>query len=128
MDSETQQQNFKLLDTSVLKYTRLDNLLQNGYHIYPYSVYEEPPTYSRMILKENGMDMNTTKPKDSVVIFENEFVDNPYLQLLYTQFFWKDQHVSFLIRKGKYGILIEFLSELARSVFHVSNACGSTSN
>nr|WP_319217742.1 hypothetical protein [uncultured Trichococcus sp.] len=112
LDSETKQQNFKLLDSSVLKYTRLINLLQNGYRIYPYSVYEEPPTYSKMILKENGMDRNSTNPKDSVVIFDNEFVDNTYLRLLYTQFFWKDQHVSFLIRKRKYAILREFLIEL----------------
>lgn len=112
LDSESQQLNFKLLDTSVLKYTRLIKLLQNGYCIYPYSIYEEPPSYSRMILKENGMDTNTTLPKDTVIIFENDFLDNTYLQFLYTQFFWKDQHSSFLIRNNKYGVLREFLIEL----------------
>lgn len=112
IEIQTRNNNFKIIDANILKYTRITDRLQEGYRICDYSVYEEPPTHNRMILKENGMDINSTFPKDTMVIFSNDFVKNPFLQNLYTQYFWKDQSITFLAKTKKLTPVRDLLIQL----------------
>lgn len=58
------------------------------------------------------MDINSTFPKDTMVIFSNDFVKNPFLQNLYTQYFWKDQSITFLAKTKKLTPVRELLIQL----------------
>jgi len=112
MDTEVRMKNFKLIDNSILKYSDITKYLKDGYRIVNYNIYEEPPKYNRMILKENNMDINTTHSKDSFVIFENDFINNKVLSEYYTQFFWKDNNISFFNKRKSYAQIRVFLKQL----------------
>lgn len=112
MDAEIVKVNFKIINNSVLKYTHIVPTLKAGYTIVNYNIYDDPPIFHKMVLKENNMDINSTKPRDNVVLFENDFVSNKFLQKYYSEFYWKNNSISFFRRRKNYSSLRDFLIQL----------------
>jgi len=100
---------FPLYDINTLKYNTITSKLQEGYKIVKYSIYDEPKFYPRILLKENNMDLNSSRANDTLTMFDFTVVTNKYFQKLCFEFLWQDVNHSLMCRRDVFYPLKEFL-------------------
>jgi len=108
-DKSIVNKNFKIYDLLVLKYPDLMQKIIDGYKIINYNIYEQPKYHSKMLLKENNMDIHSTSPKDKLIPFNCECIKNKTLRKWYIEFFWKCDDIAIYYRHKTFSGLRDFI-------------------
>ena len=109
MGNKLSNEKYKKFDVNILKYNMIMSKLIEGYKIVNYSVYDKPQYYDKLIIKENNMDLKSTKPKDMIIPLDFSEIKSEYLKKVLLDYFWKNNTNSLSEKRHSFYIAKDFL-------------------
>ena len=82
--------NFKKYDLVAFRYLHFVSRLEEGYDVYNYSVYEEPPIVDKFMLKPQNMALHENAQDTNVLALDFSQVINPHVRKIIKEMFWYD--------------------------------------
>ena len=115
MGNELAKQNYPIFDIDTLKYNIIMSKLIDGYKVINFNIYDKPEFHSKVLLKENNMDLSTTKPKDALVLIDLSEIKSEYLQRLVFDFLLTDVSCGFFEKRAMFYSLRDFIHSIEKN-------------
>lgn len=116
LDPKTRDTNFKLYDSTVLKYQKLNYALNHGYTVVNYNIYSSVPEQDKLLINPKDMSLRGSGNVDHPIMFDVTPVANRTLRKWVKECFWFDMNHKFSSRPKMYSPLIKFLSLVANRI------------
>lgn len=116
LDPKIRDTNFKLYDSTILKYQNLNYALNNGYTVVNYNIYGSVPEQDKLLINPKDMKLRGSGNIDHPIMFDVTPVANRTLRKWVKECFWFDMNHNFSTRPKKYSPLIKFLSLVANRI------------
>lgn len=114
LSDEIRNANFKLFDSTVLKYQRLQGCLEQGYEVVNYNIYSEPPKGSKFLINPRQMHTRGAGEIDKPVAFDISSITNSRIRDWVLECYWKDTEHILSTRGKTYSPVIDFAVMVCR--------------